>query len=430
MVTQPGRRAAAILSVAAFALISVMTLGSVTTSIETPMFCVFCGALGGVDFVLNLALFMPLGLGLRWLIGRWRTATIIGALTTLVIETLQWRVISGRDASLGDLLANTIGTMIGAWLAVDGIRWLNASRAEARRFAGVSGLVVSAVVVGSSWLVQPVQVRFPQRVQWKPVRRNMDPFQGELTSVQFNGATLRPAEFLGPRETRNTRTVTVLAEVGGRTPPTRRPAFIARLANEFEEGFAVLQWGNVAAFRSHMAASNLKLRPVLVGLQNGFATPGVGNEETGGGRTIEALSNSRVIAVAVATNSTRTSVTVRRSVGLAWATLLPREVALSDRWWPANAAWLGALILPVAFFTMRSLRKMPDDSTDGVAWWPLAIVVATLVIAPMASGLSALSVGEWTGVLAGILVGAAIEHLVRPARAPLNTRNHIRTISS
>ncbi len=90
-----------------------------------------------------------------------------------------------------------------------------------------------------------------------------------------------------------------------------------------------------------------------------------------------------------------------------------RDVALNERWWPANAAWLAVLVFPVAFFTMRSWRKTPDDSSDGLAWWPLVLVLAVLVVAPALSGLSAISVGEWSGVLAGIAAGAALERSLR-----------------
>lgn len=398
----------------AAAIIAFLTLKPAPPSTAIPASCIICGELGGLDFVLNVGLFVPLGIGLGWLTRRRAVTVAIGIATTLAIESLQWRVVTGRDASLGDLLANTIGTMIGAWLAVEGIRWLNSTRAEARRFVRVAGLVASAIVVGSSMLVQPVQVRLPQWVQWKPERRNMDVFPGQLSSVELNGAALRPAELLFARDTRNTRTLSVHAEVADRVPPTRRPAYIIRIANGYEEGFALLQRGNAAAFRSHMAASNLRLRPLLVGLQNGFAMPGVGSDENGGGLTIEARSNSRVIALSVVSNTTRASVTLRRSVGLVWATLLPWEVAIDDRSWPANAAWLGALVLPVAFFTWRSRRRTPDDDGRGVTWWPVALVLAVLAVVPILGGLSALSVGEWTGVLAGILVGAAIEQWFFP----------------
>jgi hypothetical protein len=102
-----------------------------------------------------------------------------------------------------------------------------------------------------------------------------------------------------------------------------------------------------------MAASNLRLRPFLVGLEDGFPGSGGGGDENGGELTVEVLSNSRAIVLSVRAPAARTSVTLRRTPGLAWAVLLPWDVALNEKWWPANAAWLGVLVFPVAFFTMR-----------------------------------------------------------------------------
>src|SRR5512138_3613126 len=104
MITQPGRGRAALLVAAMLAVIAFVTLRPAEQFFTLPAYCVFCGTLGGVDFALNTALFVPLGLGLRRLTGSWRLSLVTGALITLLIESLQWRFIPGRDASLGDLI--------------------------------------------------------------------------------------------------------------------------------------------------------------------------------------------------------------------------------------------------------------------------------------------------------------------------------------
>ena len=70
------------------------------------------------DFAQNLVLFAPLGASL-FLATRCHTKSIaVGAALSLAVELLQLHVIRGRDASLIDWIANTIGTAAGTWLAV------------------------------------------------------------------------------------------------------------------------------------------------------------------------------------------------------------------------------------------------------------------------------------------------------------------------
>jgi len=433
MVTRPGRAAAASVVTASLALIGFMTLRPAEAPAGLPTFCIFCGPLGGVDFTLNTALFVPLGLGLRWLLGRWTTSVIIGAATTLVIEALQWRFIPGRDASLGDLLANTLGTMLGAWLAVAGLRWVNATSSEARRFAGAFGIAVTLVVTASAWMLQPIQTRYPQWVQWKPERRNLDTFQGRLMEVELNEIPLRPTQILQPYRSIDpvTRSVMVRATLTIPPAPTRRQAIIVRIANPLEEGFYLAQWGQAAVFRTRIAAERLKLRPLLVGLENALSVSDTETNGTTGEITLEANSNPRAMAVRRGPTGRETEVTLRRTIGLAWALLLPWDVALRPTWWLANALWLGSLTFPVAFLTIRSGGTRSGDSGRALVWWPLPLVLGSMVAASAASGLSPLGMGEWLGVLTGIVAGLAVERLTTARdRADLKAGARVGSIPS
>ena len=82
---------------------------------ELPWYCVLCGEAGIADFLLNLALFAPLGVAARALqLPRWRVFAVAVVLT-IAIETTQWFLLVGRDGSLGDVLANSGGAVLG-WL--------------------------------------------------------------------------------------------------------------------------------------------------------------------------------------------------------------------------------------------------------------------------------------------------------------------------
>ena len=409
MVTQPGRRSAGAFVAVCLVVIAFATLWPTDSSTSLPATCIFCGSLGGVDFALNIALLIPLGIGLRWIVGNWKTAAVLGALTSPVIETLQWRLIPGRDASLGDLLANTIGVMLGVWLATEGIRWLNATGAAARRLTIASGLLMSVVVVVSAVLLQPAPTRWSQWVQWTPVRKNMDIFPGQLDGVAMNGVPIRPAEMLRRNRTLDTaiHSVAVRATITGPVAPTKRAAHIVRIANNDEEGFALTQRRASVLFRTNQLAARLKLRTITVELANAFPSPDDGANGQAA-ITIDARSEPGVMAVSSSDNGIATSVALRRTVGLAWAMLVPWDIALSPTWWPANAAWLAALVLPVAYFASRTGRSPPDESRRGFTWWPVALVLATMAIVPSDAGASFLGAGEWLGVLLGVVAGALL----------------------
>jgi hypothetical protein len=379
------------------------TLQPTQSTVDAPVLCIFCGSLGGVDFVLNIILFVPLGMAARLTMNRWPAVVMTGVATTVVIETLQWRMIPGRDASLGDLIANTAGTLIGAWLAAAIFRWWRATGPAARAYARVSSIVASIVVIISTVLLQPEVPDYPLAVQWKPLRPMMDPFRGELVGVEVKGRSVRAAEHFWANEAFDpgTRSVTVRARIGTPPPaPTRRPAIIVRIASLYEEGFSLMQRGEAVIFRSHMVGEKLKLRSILVGLPGAFSVRSL--QFDSGSFVIEAESRPRGFALRRLSSETA-GVSVSRTVGLAWTLLLPWDVALNQRWLLANAVWLAALVFPTSFFLARSVTKT-GDAGQRRAWWPLLLIVAVLIATPL-TGLGVLGVAEWAGVLLGISAG-------------------------
>jgi hypothetical protein len=395
----------AALAVAALAFIGLMTLLPSGNYEPTPAFCIICGSLGGVDFTLNVVLFVPLGLALRWLTGRWTTTVVVAALTTLAVETMQWRFIPGRDASLGDLIANTLGAMVGAWIAARGGTILHAPPAQARAVAAALGVATSFIITLSAILLRPIDPVGAQYVQWTPERPNMDLFRGNLVAVQLNGRWLRPREAFPSQWVYDslTRAMAVRAIVRTPIPPSERQAIIITIANERYEGFMLAQRREGVVFRSTMSATQLKLRPILIGLERALATTDTDPV------VLHGTSTPGFISVGREQNSATVTATLRRTVGLAWAMLLPWDRALNARWWPVNAIWLAALLFPVSFLTMRSRRVHGAHANPVFGHWPLGLVLGTLVAAPALFRLSFLSPGEWVGAVTGVAAGVLVE---------------------
>ncbi|HEY0972447.1 MAG TPA: VanZ family protein, partial [Gemmatimonadales bacterium] len=106
-----------------------------------PVTCLVCGRWGAVDVWRNVVLFAPMGAGLALLGVRPRVAALFGLALSLAVETSQATVLVGRTASLSDLLTNTLGAALGAFLTHRwrawtlpsplGARWLTAAAAGA-----------------------------------------------------------------------------------------------------------------------------------------------------------------------------------------------------------------------------------------------------------------------------------------------------------
>lgn len=76
-----------------------------------------------IEFTANVGLFIPVGVlfGLAVPLRAWPVALILGPLVSAGIEAAQRLLLDGRYATIGDVIANSIGATLGVFLAV-GIR--------------------------------------------------------------------------------------------------------------------------------------------------------------------------------------------------------------------------------------------------------------------------------------------------------------------
>ena len=93
------------------------------------------GALAGperVEWLLNVAAFVPLGLlgSLLWTRPTWRDWTAAGFVASLLVEAFQAVALGARQATHADVVANTLGMLLGALLALLVRRVVRASNSE------------------------------------------------------------------------------------------------------------------------------------------------------------------------------------------------------------------------------------------------------------------------------------------------------------
>jgi hypothetical protein len=94
--------------------------------------CWICGDRGVSDAIVNLILFLPLGLSLS-LRKPDRARYRVPILLSFIVETAQ-HFIPGRSPTYGDLLFNSLGGWLGIWLGTHSYLWWVASERIARRW--------------------------------------------------------------------------------------------------------------------------------------------------------------------------------------------------------------------------------------------------------------------------------------------------------
>jgi hypothetical protein len=180
--------------------------------------CFLCGESGLSDAIANVLLFAPLAAGLYWsgLPGRRVVAT--GLALSLAIEFLQLRLVPGRDATLSDIVANTLGSCLGvacAW-------WLPVRRRSGSKTL-VTAAALLALIAGAGVALRP---SFPNALyygQWTDNLGRFEQYRGRVLSAEIGGTPLPPDRLA------DSRTVHSRLERGAKIriravagPPTRR----------------------------------------------------------------------------------------------------------------------------------------------------------------------------------------------------------------
>jgi hypothetical protein len=154
-------------------------------------FCMLCGFGAAADVILNVALFLPLGVALSTVGWRPVRALTLGALLSLGIETAQF-AIPGRDPSFSDVLSNALGTVIGIALArsVDGW-WRPGPRLSDVLTIGAA-LGATSVLAVTGVLFAP---SFPEDTYyggWTPRFGHLEWYGGRVLEVSVDGLQLPP----------------------------------------------------------------------------------------------------------------------------------------------------------------------------------------------------------------------------------------------
>ena len=403
-------RFGATLSVVVLAVILVATLTPMSGGVTISFWCLWCGAYPSLDIIANIVMFTPLGFALALATDRRWWSVLACVMTTVVIELLQIRLVAGRDASFSDILANSLGGLVGTELAMRRLLFLRPNARAATRLA-LGWAAVFASICGLTVLgLRPANVPRSLWVQWTPPRASYEPFSGKLLGFQLDDIVLPlgyPSASLGvDRVLRGSRwrTTTTISTEGLES----RRSVIARIAEEFTVLVSVEQLGWDLACIQKTRSSDLRFRSPKVSLRNAFL---VANNEA---PSVMTLTCGRSDGTLFAGTDGNLEV-LRLSPALGWLLLSPFNIGVnsSNAW--VSALWLVGLAFPLGYWAaMIGRDRSAGRSRMGLT--SVAILFALgfgLAIAPTLAGTSRAAGWEWAAALCGVALGWGTALIVR-----------------
>lgn len=399
------------------AIASLLAIGFATLMPEPPAktgshLCLACGSLGIVNAVLNVFLFVPLGVGLALYGIDWKRAIVFACALSTSIEITQFLAIPGRYSTVGDVITNTLGGALGFALGRYAENLLRPTpRIASRLLVGWSLIWLTVQLVSSYGFA----ISMPTSQYYGQIARRLgsyDVFRGRVLSASVGALSIPNTSLADSRSVRD-------ALLGGAevatavTPasPTDGVAPIVRVAdNKGREITVLAQRGTEAIFGVHTGASVLKLRAPLFALDAVFPTQQVVPPDTASTVFVRGRYLPRGVQLEAETSGTHHVAQVPITASLGWTFWLPFEWLITGTRVESilSFLWLFGLAIPLGYWSLaadslpRRSRQIPSVSI--AAFW-IAVLAVGLGLLPMAFGLRVAGVSDWLACLVGILFG-------------------------
>ena len=417
------RRIGRVLWVGAAIIIALATLTPGGQPASSPD-CPSCDDLAGVDIVLNVLLFLPLGAGLAMDRVKLSKAVLIMCAASGLIELLQLGVVPGRDASLIDVATNSAGGVIG---------FLVGSCIDRLVFPPP----VMAAWLASGWLCLWLGVQLVSGYALRADPPNAQYF-GQLVrplgdEPQYPGRMLRAtiAGYSFPDwELRDWRAVSsALASDSGATTSlefesrgqVRDFAALARIIGNRQEALEVGATGSNMTFSVRSRANDLHLRPLHFMLRG--ALPGTAASHPATPDTaIATVRYARSVAkMSVASRGVTRSIDVPLRTTSGWRLFSPADVYLDGSIRDAllDGAWLFAMLAVAGYWISFVVAGVRAKARLVMAVYagPVLAVAYGLLLVPRALGLASLAWWEISAAFAALIGGNAMGVMVRDRRA-------------
>ena len=364
----------------------------------TPLWCLRCGDLGGADIAANLLLFLPFAMGLRLAGLSWRRTVVISAAVSLTVELLQLVAIPGRDASLSDLLTNTISGAIGATVAPRLPAAFRPSPAHARKLLAAGTALWLGGLAALAWLVTPKLEPGVLRSGWAGATSEHDIFHGEIHQVELDGISM-PSNDAPPDSAEIRRRLTVgefRLEAKVRSDETAPyPYWIYKLRAGGINQLTLFKLRRHAGIAIPVRGMGLELRPMTVTLRDAFP------DAVGVPVSLEASGAGGVVRLRSTYGGVTRSIEFGLSPAYGWRLVSPFQMGFGDdvRWFTALVLTLS--VLPLAYWAAWA---------GGWPRWVLPLgIAAGLLLPSLAVGLPPVHWSEWAAAALGVVAGWALQ---------------------
>lgn len=378
--------------------------------------CLLCGSLGGVNSLLNVFLFLPLGIGLALAEFSGKRAVIAMCALSVLIETAQFLVIPGRYATIGDVLTNSLGGALGFAIGRNAFILLRPSpRIALALTMGWSTLWLATQAI-SAYGFSPAVPKSEYFGQIAPSLGNFEQFRGRVLRTSIADVVVRDTQFKDSPRVRElllggaTVTTTILPPGSG-----RGIAPIVRVADAGEREILLLaQNAADLIFGVRTGAAALRLRPPLFALADILPAVSAGDRwQTMDTLTVSARYSTREVWVKT---QSRTSYDRRIPItaSLGWTMLLPFQWFIKGTRieFAVSAIWIACLLLPMGYWGGRIVQfRRPRAATRiRMVAVPIAFMLlyVGLVVAPQEFRLPAAPPRDWLAALTGIFAGAVL----------------------
>jgi glycopeptide antibiotics resistance protein len=404
-------RVGVVLSALVLAVVLVATLTPAPASTPTPDFwCIACGEIGPLDVLNNIVMFVPLGLAFALASGRRWWSVLACVVVTMFVEAMQFRIVTGRDSSLSDLVANSLGGLIGVQVAARGALLVK-PRGRAASVLAVSAAALFALITTlTSTGFRPASIPRSLWVQWTPERASFEPFSGQLLDFKLDSIDL-PRRFYPPtslgvdRILRGPRwEASVVIGTEGLKP---QRSVIARIAEEFTVLLSVEQSGWNLVCEEKTRSGDFGFRSPKLAVRDVLMS----SAENASERvrfTCARADGSLAVSAGDRTEE------LRLSPSLGWLLVYPFNGPAPSGYVWFSVVWLIALAFPAGYW----IRCVVDDDTTGrsrsaarrarsVAIGAIAIAFGVgLVLAPLLAGTAPAAWWEWVSAVLGVAAGA------------------------